>query len=126
MVGTSRTGAGSGSLPVGLGDDLLGHVLGHFGVRVELHRVARPTGDLEGQLGRVDVVVLAVLQGHLDVDQRVAREDTELHGLLRPGVHAGDVLPRHAATGDLVDELVATAAVLATAGRLDVDDDPGV
>ena len=47
-----------------------------------------------------------VEEAGLDADERVARHDTELHGVLDAGVHAGDVLPRDAATGDLVVELV--------------------
>src|SRR6478735_4322015 len=111
------------------GDDLDGHQRLHEdGVRaargvLEGHRA----GDLEGQLGGVDVVVLAVGEGDLDVDHRVAGDDAELHGLLATGVDRGDVLARDATTGDLVHELVAAATVGVDArGRLDVDDDAGV
>src|SRR5690606_23793765 len=65
--------------------------------------------DLERHLRGVDVVVGAVQQGRLDADQRVAREDTELHGLLDALVDAGDVLPRDAATGHGVLEGVELA-----------------
>ena len=82
------------------------HRVGLAGRLLERHRA----GDLEGELGRVDVVVGAVVQGDLDVDQRVAGEDAELHGLLGARVDRRDVLPRDAATGDLVHELVAAVA----------------
>ena len=62
-------------------------------------------------------MVGAVEQRHLDVDQRVAGQHAELHGLLAAGVDRRDVLPRDAATGDLVLELVAAVAVAARAAR---------
>ncbi len=58
-----------------------------------------------------------VEQRHADTLERVAGEDTELHGLLATGVDRGDVLLRNAATGDLVHELVALAGL----DRLDRD-----
>ena len=67
-------------------------------------------------------MVRAVEQRDLDVDQRVAGEHAELHGLLAAGVHRRDVLARDAATGDVVDELVAAVAVAASG--LEVDDAP--
>src|SRR6478735_7776487 len=76
---------------VGLADGLLEH-----------HRA----GDLERHLRGVDVVVGAVQQDGPDAHQRVAGEDTELHGVLDAVVDAGDVLARDPATGDLVLELV--------------------
>src|SRR5665647_218308 len=91
------------------------HLDGHH--RLEEHGVGPPygllqnhgAGDLEGHLGGVDVVVAAVEQRGLDADQRVAGQDTELHGVLDPVVDAGDVLARDPATGDLVLELVRLA-----------------
>src|SRR6476660_3890954 len=83
-------------------------------------------GDLERELGRVDVVVGAVLERELHVDHRVAGEHAELHGLLAALVDRGDVLLRHATTGDVVDELVARAdAGLGVDVRTEVDDDLG-
>src|SRR3954451_12976761 len=57
-IGSSRTG------------------LGHPGGLLE----RLPTGQLERQLGGVDVVVRAVLEGELHVHHRVAGEHAELHG----------------------------------------------
>src|SRR5918994_4643994 len=95
------------------------HGVGSAGRLLERHR----TGDLERELGGVHLVVGPVAERHLDVDQRVTGDDTELHRLLDALVDGGDVLARDASTGDGVDELV--AAVTLTAGRLDVDDDLG-
>src|SRR3569833_4697779 len=78
------------------------------------------TGELERQLRGVDAVAGAVLQSDLDADQRVSGEHAELGRLLAARVDRRDVLPRDAATGDLVLELVAVAAA---AERFDVDDD---
>src|SRR5919199_75093 len=89
-------------------DDLDGHHrleqgrAGLAGGLLEDHRA----GDLEGHLRGVDLVVLAVEQGGLDADQRVAGEDAVLHGVLDALVDRRDVLPRDAATGDGVLELV--------------------
>src|SRR5947208_6585448 len=41
--GCGRCSGGAGLLARGLGDDLLGHVRGDLGVRVEHHGVARPS-----------------------------------------------------------------------------------
>src|SRR5580658_2105581 len=105
--------------------DLDGHDrLEQHGVRLgggllERHRA----GDLEGELGRVDLVVGAVGQRHLDVDHRVAGQHAELGGLLAAGVHRRDVLARDPATVDLVLELVPAAVA---AGGLQVDEHPAV
>src|SRR5262249_59972493 len=80
-------------------------------------------GDLEGELGGVHLVVGAVGEGDPHVHDRVAGQDAELRRLLAAGVHGRDVLPRDAATVDLVLELVAAAVA---AGRLQVDEDLGV
>src|SRR5262245_1496782 len=94
------------------------HRLGLAGGLLERHR----TRDLERELGRVDVVVLAVLQRDLDVDHGVAGKHAELHRLLGALVDRRDVLARHPAATDGVDELVAAVGTVAT-GRLDVEDD---
>src|SRR5215471_8295252 len=91
------------------------HRTGLRGCLLEGHRA----GDLEGELRGVHLVVGPVGQRHLDVDHREPGQHAELGGFLAPGVHRRDVLPRDAAAGHLVLELV-TAAV--TAGRLQVDD----
>src|SRR3984957_16391376 len=95
--------------------------------RREQHRVSQPrglleghrAGDLEGELRGVHLVVGTVGQRHLDVDHREPGEHAELGGFLASGVYRRDVLPRDAAAGHLVLELVATAVA---AGRLQVDD----
>ena len=56
-------------------------------------------------------MVGTVEQRRLDADQRVAGQHAELHGVLDALVDARDVLPRDAATGDLVLELVRRALV---------------
>src|SRR5215210_5811646 len=89
-------------------DDLDGHErleqsrAGLAGGLLEDHR----TGDLEGHLRGVDLVVLAVQQRGLHADHGVAGEDAVLHGVLHALVDRGDVLLRDPATGDLVLELV--------------------
>src|SRR5829696_7595421 len=103
-------------------DDLDGHErleqgrAGLAGGLLEDHRA----GDLEGHLRGVDLVVLAVEQGGLDADHRVAGEDAVLHSVLHALVDRGDVLPRDAATGDLVLELVGRR-VAADLQRLEAD-----
>src|SRR6478752_9815215 len=83
-------------------------------------------GDLERELGRVDVVVGAVLEGELHVHHGVAGEHAELHGLLATLVDRGDVLLRHTTTGHVVHELVARAgAGLRVDVRTEVDDNLG-
>src|SRR3546814_8232916 len=72
-----------------------------------------------GHLRGVDVVVLAVGEHCSNVDGGVAREHTGVERLLDAGVDRRDVLLRHAATRDLVDELVATTGT----GGLEVDRD---
>src|SRR3954451_1659534 len=86
---------------------------------LERHR----SGDLEGELGRVDLVVGAVGQRHLDVHHRVAGQHAELRGLLAAGVHRRDVLPRDPAAGHLGLELVAAAVA---AGGLEFEEPPAV
>src|ERR687890_842048 len=90
------------------GDDLDGHQRleqGRAGLARGLLEGDR-AGDLEGHLRGVDLVVLAVEQGGLDPDDRVAGQDAVLHGVLHARVDRGDVLPRDAPTRDLVLELV--------------------
>src|SRR5215831_7483329 len=95
--------------------------------RLEQHRTrlrgglleGHRAGDLEGELRGVHLVEGPVGQRHLDVDHREPGQHAELGGFLAPGVHRRDVLPRDAAAGYLVLELIAAAV---TAGRLQVDD----
>ena len=80
-------------------------------------------GDLEGHFRGVDVVVGAVEQDDLHVHQRVTGQHAVLHGVLRTGVDRRDVLPRDAAAGDLVLELVSRPVL--TAERLEGDEHLG-
>src|SRR6266571_247079 len=109
------------------GDDLDGHHrfeqrgVGLAGRLLQHHR----TGDLEGHLRRVDLVVLAVQKGQLQPHQRVPGQHAVLHGVLGAGVHRGDELLRDAPTGDRVDELV-RGSVRGDRQRLQGHDDLGV
>ena len=67
------------------------------------------TGDLEGGLGGVDLVVRTVEQGNLNVEDREAGDNTGVQGLLDALVDGRDVLLGHDAADDSVDELVAEA-----------------
>ncbi len=66
-------------------------------------------------------MVSTIEQGNLDVLDRVASEDTELHRLLNTGINRGDVLLGDTATGNGVDKLIAEPGLF----RLDRDDDAG-
>src|SRR5919112_271561 len=108
------------------GDDLDGHQRleqGRAGLARGLLEGDR-AGDLEGHLRGVDLVVRAVEQDRLDADHRVAGEDAVLHRVLHALVDRRDVLPRDAATGDLVLELVGRAVGRDREG-LDADLDLG-
>src|SRR5262249_27708346 len=67
-------------------------------------------GQLERRRARVDVVVRAVEDLHLDVHYRVARDDALLDRLPDPLLDRRDVLLRDASLGDGVRELEALAA----------------
>src|SRR4051794_14099368 len=112
-------------------DDLAQELLGrddlHREDRLEQDRLGPPgrllegerAGDLERDLRRVGVVVLAVDEGHADVDHRVAGAHAGLHGLLAALLDGRDELGGHGAALDLRHE------VEALAGRrlhVDVDD----
>ena len=60
--------------------------------------------DLERHLARIDLVIAAVGQRHLDVDDRIAGEDTRLRRFLHALFHGGDVLARDRRTLQLVLE----------------------
>src|SRR3954470_13203196 len=77
--------------------------------------------DLEGDLRRVRLVVLAVDERHADVDDRVARAHAVGERLLDALLDGGDELGRHGAAADLRDEVEALAG-----RRLDVDVDDAV
>src|SRR3954470_10331010 len=78
-------------------------------------------GDLEGDLGRVRVVVLPVDERHADVDDGVARAHAVGERLLDALLDGGDELDRHRAAADLRDEVEPLAG-----GRLNVDVDDAV
>src|SRR3954452_19453343 len=74
-------------------------------------------GDLEGALARVDLVVGALDELHLDVDDGIAGEDARVHRLLDTSIDARDVLLGYLPADDLVRDRVPLARRL----RLDVD-----
>src|SRR6185437_14263337 len=78
-------------------------------------------GDLERDLRRVGVVVLAVHQADAHVDHRVAGPDARLQRLLDALLHRGDELRGYGAALDPGDEVEALAR-----RRLDVDVDDAV
>jgi hypothetical protein len=61
--------------------------------------------DLEGHLGAVDIVVLAVVKLHLEVHHRVARQEALQASFLDALLHRRPVVLRNRAAEDLVDEL---------------------
>src|SRR5258708_5693072 len=83
---------------------------------LEAHR----TGDLEGLLVGVDVVVRAVDQGDLDVDHREPGEDAVVHGVDDALLRRRDVLTRDGAADDLADELEALAHLVGLQLQFDV------
>src|SRR5437588_3890878 len=85
---------------------------------LEAHR----GGDLEGHLGRVHVVIRAVGQPHLDVDDRVAGQHAGIERLADPLLDRRNVFARDRAADDLVLELEALARLV----RLDLEVDVAV
>ena len=70
------------------------------------------TRDLERHFVGVHVVVAAVVDGDLDVDAGITRQDAGLHGLLDALVDRLDVFLGNHAALDVVDELVALAGLV--------------
>src|SRR5665647_1336318 len=93
------------------GDDLDGH----HGLEKHRLRLLRSVlegqraGDLERHVGGVDLVVAAVDERYLDVDDRVVGEHAAGHGLLDPVVYRRDVLAWDDAAHDATLELVAAS-----------------
>lgn len=88
------------------------------------HRLAdrHGGGDLEGHLRRVDLVVRAVVERDLHVDDREAQERTALHGFLDALLDGRDEVLRHgAADDDVLEDIARTARV-----RLGLDLDVAV
>src|SRR4051795_5694037 len=119
--------------PAEVADDVAEEVLGGHDLDLE-HRLEQAglraasgllkgerAGDLEGDLRRVRVMVLAVDERHADVDDGVARAHTVGQCLLDALLDRRDELHRHRSAADLRDEVEALAG-----GRLDVDVDDAV
>src|SRR5580692_5107501 len=66
-------------------------------------------GDFEGHLVGIDVMVGAVEYGDFDIHDGIARDHPGLHRFLNALVHGGNVLARHRAADDAIDEFVALA-----------------
>src|SRR3954464_13921790 len=114
-------------------DDVAEEVLGGHDLHLE-HRLEQDglraarrllegerAGDLEGDLRRVRVVVLAVDERHADVHDRVAGAHAVGECLLDALLDRRDELDRHGPAADLRDEVEALAG-----RRLDVDVDDAV
>src|SRR3989338_1293948 len=67
---------------------------------LERHRC----GDLKGDFRRVDIVILAVVEVHRDVDHREAGEEAAGHRLAHALLHRRNVFLRDDAALDVVDE----------------------
>src|SRR3954471_20569006 len=119
--------------PAEVADDVAEEVLGghdldlEHGLEQDGLRPARRllegerAGDLEGDLRRVRLMVLAVDERHADVDDRVARAHAVGERLLDALLDGRDELDRHGPAADLRDEVEAL-----TGRRLDVDVDDAV
>ena len=68
------------------------------------------SGNLECHFGRVDVVVLPVLEAHAKIDDRITGQESLLARVLNALLHRGNVLARNRAAKDLVDEFEVAAA----------------
>src|SRR5206468_5050921 len=107
---------------------LVGHDDVHRHDRLEQHGLAHLEGllephrgrDLERHLRRVHVVVRAVVELHLQIDDRVAGEDALREDLADALLHGGDEVARDHAADDRILELEA----LAPGARRDLE--PGV
>ena len=98
-----------------LGDhDLDGHdgLEDHGGGLLAASLEAHGAGDLERHLVGVHIVVATVVDGDLDVDAGVARQNAGLHGFLDALIRGLDVFLGHHAALDVVDELVALARLV--------------
>src|SRR5690625_3054157 len=104
------------------GDDLDAHDRLEDDGLALLHDVAdtHRGSDLEGHFRRVDLVVGAVVERDLHVDDREAQERPVLHGLFDPLLNCGDELLRNDTTDDGVLELEALAAAFGLGLELDV------
>ena len=78
------------------------------------------SGDLEGHLGGVHLVVGPVEERDLHVHHGEAGHDARVHGAPDARVHGGDELLGDRAAHDLVDELVALAGLVGLHQDLDV------
>ena len=97
--------------------------------RLEQHRVGlgETFGDRqagrgsESHVGAVDSVEHAIDEGHRDIDDGIA-EWTLLHGLLGGFADRRDILPRHRAAHDFIDEQKTLAAAARLNLQLDVSE----
>ena len=132
LVGAEHAAAAGGQVAHDAADVVVGHDQVDLVDRLEQghRRLARRrltesqgAGGLEGHVGGVDAVRLAVAQGDPDVDDRVAGRHAPWSIWARtPFSTRGDELARHRAADDLVDELEARAL----RERLDLDVAHGV
>src|SRR5207249_9462335 len=60
------------------------------------------TRNLEGQLGRVYVVIRAVVEDDTKIDRRETRENAFLPGFLNPFLHGRNKIPRDRASEDFI------------------------
>ena len=105
-------GNDDGDLHDGLGDDRIS--LAHS--ILEGHRTCNGEGHLRG----VNLMIRAIIQGDLDVNDRIACQNTGLHSTLDTVVDSRDVFLRDSAANDGVDELIALARLVGLDLDLDV------
>src|SRR5262249_16708727 len=76
--------------------------------------------DFEGERGRVDVMILAVDQGDLEVNHREASNHARTENRLKPLLDAGNEFFRYRTADDIVFELERRAGLRRLGGNLDL------